>query len=211
MNNARFLAALLLALPLAAQAQTKTKTSPAPAKTTQPPAAVPKPAAGTQQVTEVTEDLDPATGKVIRRTTRTYTPPADSPATAASGSAGRQVSGIPSATRPAPAAPVVAEGRATDAQVTAFLRRKTSVFALSAPALVNVYAAFIERVRTDRHAWKTSDWTTANNVLTALNARYDQLRTSFSFDDKLTIRADQAEFQALRTTRQLSDQVSDKL
>jgi hypothetical protein len=48
-------------------------------------------------------------------------------------------------------------------------------------------------------------------VLSALNGRYEQLRDSFGFNDKLNIRAQQAEYQALRTGRQISDQVSDKL
>ena len=59
-------------------------------------------------------------------------------------------------------------------------------------------------------AW-VANWATAANVLSRLNNRYEQLRSSFSFDDKITIRSQQAEFQALRTGRQLSDQVSDKL
>ncbi|WP_310396214.1 hypothetical protein [Hymenobacter sp.] len=190
-STPRFFAALLLALPLAAAAQTTPAARPA----------APNP----RQVTEVTEDLDPATGKVVRRTTRTYVP-ADTPATAGSPAPARTV---PARTVPAPAA--VADGRATDAQVTAFLRRKTAVATLSAPALLNVYAAFLERVNADRHGWRAADWATAANVLSALNARYEQLRTSFSFEDKLTIRSQQAEFQTLRTARQLSDQVSDKL
>ena len=199
MNRSSLFAALLLAAPLALQAQTT------------PPAAP-------RQVTEVTEDLDPATGKVIRRTTRTYTAPLDSPGTAATRTATTPARTTPSGrppaaptTRSVPAPAVVAEGRATDAQVTAFLGRKTAVSTLSAPALVNVYTAFIEKVRNDRHAWRTADWTTAANVLSALNNRYEQLRSSFSLDDKLSIRSQQAEFQALRTTRQLTDQVSDKL
>ena len=191
--------AVLLALPLAAAAQIK-PTTPAPAKTPpmSTPAAAPAPA-GTQQQTEVTEDLDPVTGKVIRRTTRTIN--------------------VPIATAPAPAtrptAPSttgsVAASPATDAQVTTFLRRKTAVNALTTTGLVDAYNRFMDRVRADRHSWNAANWATAANVLSSLNSRYEQLRSSFSFDDKITIRSQQAEFQALRTGRQLSDQVSDKL
>lgn len=190
MNNSPFLAALLLALPLAAAAQTKPVPTLPPA-----PTSVPVPAAGaaTQQVTEVTEDLDPATGKVIRRTTRTTTAPAGTPAT---GSA---------------AAPVLAGAKATDAQVSAFFRQKTTVSALSAPALLDAYNRFIEKVRLDRRAWRPADWSAASAVLGSLNGRYDQLRASLALDDKVTIRSQQAEFQALLTARQLSDQVSNKL
>lgn len=202
--NLRLLATLLLALPLAATAQTTPAARPA--------------ASNPRQVTEVTEDLDPATGKVIRRTTRTYTAPADTPATARTATTARPAAGsttrptaAPTTTRTVPAPAVAADGRATDAQVTAFLRRKTAVSTLSAPALVNVYAAFLERVNADRHGWRSADWNMASAVLSSLNARYEQLRSSFSFDDKLTIRSQQAEFQTLRTARQLSDQVSDKL
>ena len=184
MTNLRFLAAVLLALPLAAAAQTK----PAP-----------------QQVTEVTEDLDPATGKVIRRTTRTYTLPAGTPAAAAKVA-------VPAATATAPAVPTpTADGRATNTQVSDFFREKISVSTLTAPALVETYTLFIDKVRGDRHGWKSSDWTAAAAVLSSLNARYDQLRPNLSLDDKVTVRSMQAEFQALRTARQLSDQVSDKL
>lgn len=100
---------------------------------------------------------------------------------------------------------------ATDAQVTAFLRTKTTVSTLTAPALLNAYSRFMERVNSSRHGWKSADWANAAAVLSSLNARYEQLRSSFSFDDKVNIRAQQAEFQTLRTARQLSDQVSDKL
>lgn len=193
MKNARFLAALLLTLPFAAAAQTRNTTPPAaPVKTT--PTATPTP--GTQQQTEVTEDLDPVTGKVIRRTTRTINVPV----------------GTPASTAPRRSdSTYAASSVATDAQVTAFLRKKTAVAALTAPALLDAYQRFMDRVHADRHSWKTTDWTAASAVLSRLNGRYDQLRASFSLDDKFTIRTQQAEFQALRTGRQLSDQVSDKL
>ena len=198
MKTSRLLAALLLASPLSLLAQTKPASPPS---ATRQPSAQPAPVAnpvGTatpQQVTEVTEELDPVTGKVIRRTTRTTTLPASAPS--------RPTVDNPTA---APAA-----GKTGDAQVSDFFREKTAVGRLSAPALVDAYARFTEKVRNDRYGWKTADWNTAAAVLSTLNARYEQLRSSFSFDDKLTIRSQQAEFQTLRTARQLSDQVSDKL
>ena len=176
MKNLRFLAALLLVLPVAVKAQTK------------PAAATAKPA-GTQQVTEITEDLDPATGKVIRRTTRTTTLPAGS------------------STGPTAAA----DSKATDAQVSDFFREKTTVGTLTAPALLDVYARFIEKVRTDRRTWNTANWSAAAAVISSLNGRYEQVRNNLVLDDKVTIRSQQVEFQTLRTARQLSDQVSDKL
>ncbi|MGI4832920.1 MAG: hypothetical protein ACRYFK_05605 [Janthinobacterium lividum] len=174
MNRSTLLLTLGLALPLAAAAQTKP----------------------TQQVTEVTEDLDPKTGKVIRRTTRTTTVPAGSVATPV---------GTTATADTTPAAP------ASDAVVSDFFREKTAVSKLSAPELASAYSRFIERVRADRQGWQTTDWTNAANVLSSLNGRYSQLRDSFSLDDKVTIRSQQAEFQALRTARQLSKEVSDKL
>ena len=194
MLHPRLLAALLLAAPFAAAAQTK------PATTSKTPAA---PAAtAPQQVTEVTEELDPATGKVIRRTTRTTTVPAGTAAPATSSASAPSAAAGPADT---------AATAATDAQVTAFLRQKTTPSTLTAPALLAAYGRFMDRVRNDRHAWKASNWATAAAVLGRLDARYNQLRTALSLDDKLTIRSQQAEFQALRTARQLSDQVSDKL
>ena len=166
---------LALALPLAVAAQTK-PTSP-------------------QQVTEVTEDLDPATGKVIRRTTRTTTLPAGSTAPNPAGTASAD-------------APVTA---ASDATVSDYFREKTVVSSLPAPALLDAYARFIDKVRTDRRGWKPADWQLAASVLSSLNARYNQVRDAYSLDDKLTIRSQQGEFQALRTARQISTEVSNKL
>ena len=194
MKNSTLVAAILLALPLAATAQTK----PAPTK---PASSTASPA--TQQVTEVTEDLDPATGKVIRRTTRTITVPA-----------GTQPTNVPAAAKTTtPATPTmdVVGTRATDKQVTDFFREKTAVASLTGPALLDAYSRFMDKVNEERRSWKTTDWTFASAVLSSLNARYEQLRPSLSFDDKVTIRSQQAEFQALRTARQLSDQVADKL
>ena len=187
MKNAHLLAALLLALPLAATAQTKTTT------TTSQPTIQSAP----QQQTEVTEDLDPATGKVIRRTTRTINVPA-----------GATTSGTVSS--PVYTADATAAA-ATDAQVSAFLREKTTVSTLSSTNLLRAYGLFIERVRNDRQNWKPADWTAAAAVMSSLNGRYEDLRSVFSLDDKLTIRSQQGEFQALRTAKQISKQVSDKL
>ena len=204
MNNRIFLAALLLALPMAAAAQTKTPSAPAK----RAPAAVSSPVPGTQQVTEVTEDLDPATGKVIRRTTRTTTVPIDTPAAATAPAPTRPTTRSTVLT-PSTAAPP-SESRANDTQTSTFLRRKTTDAPLTGPGLVDAYARFTDRVR-DRQNWKPADWATASAVLSSLNGRYEQLRGTLALDDKLTIRSQQAEYQAVRTARQLSDQVSDKL
>ncbi len=193
MKNSRLLATLLLAAPLTLAAQTK----PAPPKTTASPTPV-KP--GTEQVTEVTEDLDPNTGKVIRRTTRTTTVPAG---TAPAGTATRPAS--------ASSAETGTTGAASDTLVSDFFRERTAVAKLTGPQLVDAYSRFIEKVREDRRSWKPSDWERAASVLASLNGRYEQLRPTFSLDDKLNIRSAQAEFQALRTARQISGQVSEKL
>ena len=194
-------AALLLALPLAATAQTT------PPKTTAPVPTTTKTTAGTQQVTEVTEDLDPATGKVIRRTTRTTTLPAGTPmpGTPMPGTIGTTTTNAGTSNTD------LADAKANDAQISSFLRRKTTVATLSPSALLSTYQSFIERVRNDRQNWKTTDWARAAAVMSSLNDRYEQLRSGFSLDDKLTLRSQQAEFQALRTARQISTQVSDKL
>jgi hypothetical protein len=198
MKNTHFLAALLLALPVAAVAQTTTTKPTTTPKTTTTTTTTP---AGTQQQTEVTEDLDPVTGKVIRRTTRTINVPVGtttpSSTSTNTGISDEDMSGSVTA--------------ASDAQVTAFLRRKTTVGTLSTSGLLTSYELFMDRVRSDRSNWKPSDWTAAAGILSSLNGRYQQLRSSFSLDDKLTIRSQQAEFQALRTAKQISTQVSDKL
>ncbi|MDQ2771578.1 MAG: hypothetical protein M3Y54_13895 [Bacteroidota bacterium] len=189
MKNSRLLATLLLAAPLTLAAQTK----PAPAKTTTPATTI-KP--GTEQVTEVTEDLDPNTGKVIRRTTRTTTVPVGTTPAGTAGSSSAETSSA---------------GAASDTAVSDFYREATTVAKLTGPQLVDAYSRFIEKVREDRRGWKPTEWNQAAAVLASLNGRYDQLRPTFSLDDKLTIRSAQAEFQALRTAKQISGQVSEKL
>ena len=120
MKNAP-LFALLLALPLAAHAQTKTTTTPAKTST---PATAAKP--GTEQVVEVTEDLDPTTGKVIRRTTRTTTVPA--------GPAARPgTTVINPNTAPAE---TVSNAPASDTAVSNFFRERTTVGRLTGPQLI---------------------------------------------------------------------------
>jgi hypothetical protein len=195
-----WLATLVVATPLAALAQTKPATAKASTPTTTKPA--------TQEVKETVEELDPATGKVIRRTTRTYNVPAGTAATSTK---------TTTATTPAPVvsdeAPSTTAGPsvATDTAVSSFLREKVVLSRVTAPQLLRLYSEFIDQVRTDRTGWKAADWERAAAVLSSLNARYDQLRSSFSLDDKLTIRSQQGEFQTLRTARQLSDQISNKL
>lgn len=199
MKRFPWLAPLAVAAPLLAAAQTK-PTATKPSTTT-----AAKPA--TQEVKETVEELDPATGKVIRRTTRTYNVPAG---TAASGSTST-ASPTSTPTRPEEAAPSTTTRAATDTAVSAFLREKVVVSTATAPQLLRLYNEFIETVREERTGWKAADWERAAAVLGSLNARYDQLRSSFTLDDKLTIRSQQGEFQTLRTARQLSDQISNKL
>lgn len=201
MKNAP-LFALLLALPLAAHAQTKTTTTPAKTST---PATAAKP--GTEQVVEVTEDLDPTTGKVIRRTTRTTTVPAGT----AAGTAARPGTTVINPTSSPGTTEIVSSGTASDTAVSNFFRERMVVGRLSAPQLLDTYTRFLDKVREDRRGWQANDWTRAANVLSSLNGRYEQLRGGYTLDDKLTIRGVQGEFQALRTARQISGQVSDKL
>ena len=143
MKNAP-LFALLLALPLAAHAQTKTTTT--PAKTSTPTTAA-KP--GTEQVVEVTEDLDPATGKVIRRTTRTTTVPAGT--SAGTGTTVINPSSSPGTTE------IVSSGTASDTAVSSFFRERMVVGRLSAPQLLDTYTRFLDKVREDRRGWQAND------------------------------------------------------
>ena len=198
MKLPKTLAAILLALPLAATAQTT------PTKTTTQPAAAPKSSPDVQQVTEVTEELDPVTGKVIRRTTRTTTMPAGTAArpTSTSTSTSTSNSGTLKTT---------GTGVASDTAVSDFFRERTAVARLTAPQLLDAYTRFMDKVREDRRGWQTADWNRAATVLSRLNSRYEQLRGTYTLDDKLTIRGVQGEFQALLTARQISGQVSDKL
>jgi hypothetical protein len=196
MKRFSWLAVLAVAAPLAALAQTK------PGTTKATPAAAAKPA--TQEVKETVEELDPATGKVIRRTTRTYNVPAGTAASSPAPTASP-------ATRTEDTASAAPTKAASDTAVSSFLREKVAPSTATAPQLLRLYNEFIETVREERSGWKPADWERAAAVLSSLNARYEQVRTSFSLDDKLTIRSQQGEFQTLRTARQLSDQISNKL
>jgi hypothetical protein len=200
MKRFSWLAMLAVAAPLAAAAQTK----PTVAKPSTPTAAKP----ATQEVKETVEELDPATGKVIRRTTRTYNVPAG---TAASGSTASSTTPSSTPARTEDTAMTPSTRAASDTAVSSFLREKVAVGTATAPQLLRLYNEFIETVRAERSGWKAADWERAAAVLSSLNTRYDQVRTSFSLDDKLTIRSQQGEFQTLRTARQLSDQISNKL
>ncbi len=182
MKRLFWLAILALAAPLGAAAQTK-------------PA--------TQEVKETVEELDPATGKVVRRTTRTYNVPAGTAASGTAASSTTSTTRVEESSTPTRAA--------SDTAVSSFLREKVVVSTATAPQLLRLYNEFIETVRTERSGWKPADWERAAAVLSSLNARYEQTRSSFSLDDKLTIRSQQGEFQTLRTARQLSDQISNKL
>ncbi|QKG57406.1 hypothetical protein GKZ68_12710 [Hymenobacter sp. BRD128] len=199
MKRFSWLATLAVAVPLAAAAQTKpTITKSSSTSTTRP---------ATQEVKETVEELDPATGKVIRRTTRTYNVPAGTAASA--GMATASPASAPARTEePVSTTPVHA---ASDPAVSSFLREKVALGTTTAPQLLRLYNEFIETVRAERSGWKAADWDRAAAVLSSLNARYEQLRPSFTLDDKLTIRSQQGEFQTLRTARQLSDQISNKL
>lgn len=198
MKRFPWLASLAVAVPLVATAQTKpTATKPTTTTTAKP---------ATQEVKETVEELDPATGKVIRRTTRTYNVPAG---TAASGASTASPTPSPAHTEEAVSTPPARA--ASDTAVSSFLREKVVLGTATAPQLLRLYSEFMDVVRSERTGWKPADWERAAAVLSSLNARYDQLRASFSLDDKLTIRSQQGEFQTLRTARQLSDQISNKL
>ncbi len=187
MKRLFWLAILALAAPLGAAAQTK-------------PA--------TQEVKETVEELDPATGKVVRRTTRTYNVPAGTAASSTAASSNSTSTTTSSTRTEDSATPTRA---ASDAAVSTFFREKVALSTTTAPQLLRLYNEFIETVRNERSGWKPADWERAAAVLSSLNARYEQVRSSFTLDDKLTIRSQQGEFQTLRTARQLSDQISNKL
>ncbi len=187
MKRLFWLAILALTAPLGAAAQTK-------------PA--------TQEVKETVEELDPATGKVVRRTTRTYNVPAGTAASSTAASSNSTSTTTSSTRTEDSATPTRA---ASDAAVSTFFREKVALSTTTAPQLLRLYNEFIETVRNERSGWKPADWERAAAVLSSLNARYEQVRSSFTLDDKLTIRSQQGEFQTLRTARQLSDQISNKL
>ncbi len=216
MKTLPLIPALLLAWPLAAFAQT----TPGPGDVTGGRPAQGRAAAPEQQVTEVTEELDPATGRVVKRTTRTFSAPAAAAEPAVqTPPAARPAAGSPAApaTRPGatPATRTAARpprpGATDDPLVSDFLREGVNVAKLRAAELPDLYGRFIEKVRDERRQWKPANWENAAAVLSRLNARYEEVRQDLSLDERLSIRTNQAEFQTLRTARQVSDQVTNKL
>lgn len=215
MKTLPLIPALLLALPLAAFAQT----TPGPGDLTGARPVQGRSAAPEQQVTEVTEELDPATGRVVKRITRTFSTPAATPepvtqtvpaARPAAGSPATRPAATSAATRVATTRPT-RPGATDDPLVSDFLREGVNVAKLRAAELPDLYGRFIEKVRNERRQWKPANWENAAAVLSRLNARYEEVRQDLSLDDRLNIRTDQAEFQTLRTARQVSDQVTNKL
>ena len=227
MKTLHLVPVLLLALPLAAFAQAKP--SPGDVIGSRPAQAQPAISTNTngeQQVVEVIEELDPVTGRVVKRTTRTTTVPATAPETAAEAPAVARpataarpgAAPLPAprtattrATTTAPARPGTARPTAEDALVSDFLHEGVTLARLRASELPRIYDLFIEKVRNDRRQWKPANWDNAAAVLARLNARYEEVRQDLSFEDRLSIRTDQGEFQTLRTARQVSDQVTNKL
>ena len=79
-----------------------------------------------------------------------------------------------------------------------------------ATEMPDLYARFIETTRAQRRQWSAADWAAASNVLTALNARYEQVRKELPLEERLRIRSWQGEFRTLEKARDVKEAVSEK-
>ena len=95
---------------------------------------------------------------------------------------------------------------ATPAQAQArLLNENVNISRARAAELPNLYQRLVETMRTEKKAWSQADWATADEVLSRLNARYEQVRTQLPLEERLRIRTLQGEFRTLEKARNVKD------
>ncbi|MBT2556574.1 hypothetical protein J7E24_02155 [Hymenobacter sp. ISL-91] len=98
----------------------------------------------------------------------------------------------------------------TPAQAQArLLNENVNISRARATELPNLYQRLVETMRTEKKAWSQADWTTADEVLSRLNARYEQVRTQLPLEERLRIRTLQGEFRTLEKARNVKDSMRD--
>ncbi|MBO3272389.1 MULTISPECIES: hypothetical protein [Hymenobacter] len=75
--------------------------------------------------------------------------------------------------------------------------------------MVDLYSRFIDATRAQRRQWTDAEWAEASTVLSALNARYSQVRSEIAMEDRLRIRSWQGEFRTFEKARSMKDIVTD--
>jgi len=90
------------------------------------------------------------------------------------------------------------------------LNEKVTLSKTRAAEMPDLYSRFIETTRNQRRQWSAADWAAASNVLTAMNTRYEQVRTQIPLEDRVRIRSWQGEFRTLEKARDVKTAVSEE-
>lgn len=99
---------------------------------------------------------------------------------------------------------------ATPAQAQArLLNENVNISRVRATELTGLYQRLVETMRTEKKSWSQADWNTAGEVLSRLNARYEQVRTQLPLEERLRIRTLQGEFRTLEKARGVKDSMRD--
>ncbi|WP_400193021.1 hypothetical protein [Hymenobacter sp. B81] len=96
-----------------------------------------------------------------------------------------------------------------DAATRAFNEELMGTYAdvekLTAQSIEPAYAQLLQQTRAKRKTWTQRDWDYATAVFRRLNEQYRAVRLDLPARDELRIKARQAEFEALETSRDLRD------
>ncbi|MCC3156258.1 hypothetical protein LJ737_03365 [Hymenobacter sp. 15J16-1T3B] len=94
---------------------------------------------------------------------------------------------------------------ATAAFAQELLGSYANLGALTVDQLDPAYTQLLRQTRAKRREWTQRDWDYATSVFDRLNARYRALRLDLPARQEIHIKALQAEFETLETTRDLKD------
>ncbi|OWP63238.1 hypothetical protein CDA63_10310 [Hymenobacter amundsenii] len=87
------------------------------------------------------------------------------------------------------------------------LGQKVNISRVRATDLPDLYLRLVETMRTEKKGWSQTEWVAASDVLSRLNARYEQVRTDLSLEERLRIRTLQGEFRTLEKARDVKDAI----
>jgi hypothetical protein len=94
---------------------------------------------------------------------------------------------------------------ADDAVQKHLLGETADVARLRADELPDLFEHFIASTREERRSWTYRNWADADRVLASLSARYEQVREELPLEERVRIRAFQAEFRTLKGTRKAGE------
>ncbi|GAA4370997.1 hypothetical protein GCM10023185_46030 [Hymenobacter saemangeumensis] len=74
-----------------------------------------------------------------------------------------------------------------------------------ADELPDLFERFISTTREERRGWTYRNWSDADRVLARLTARYQQVHSELPMEERVRIRAFQAEFRTLKGIRKVGE------